>query len=209
MNKLDIRNIAPAEIMEMMTTLAPGVGKALARSEHIKCKMYPYQGALLYWLAQQYNQDGARIVEIGTLHGYSASIMAQAAPRAHITTLNPTKAEVLGARVTLADYRNVTIIDIASWDYYPAAPVNIEMVFVDGDHKRAARDLPWWNVIAFGGLMAFHDYSPVKVPPVAVAVDRLCAQLKKAAPDVVVIDDAGVGMAGIYKDAYIGWPGVR
>jgi len=208
MKKLDIRNVPAAEILEMMLTLAPGAAKALERVKHIKNKLLPYQAAALYVLAQQYDLDGARIMEIGTLQGYSASVMAQAARRAHITTLNPNKDELEVAKRNLAPCRNVTTLAMASWDYYPAAPVNVEMVFVDGDHKRARRDLPWWNLIAFGGLMLFHDYSPVKVPPVYVAVNSLCAQLKKGAPDVVIIDSDGVGMAGVYKDAYVGWPGV-
>ena len=209
MKRIDIRNVAPAEIFEMMVALAPGVGKALSRSKQIEGKLLPYQAAALYWLASQYNLDGSRILEIGTLHGYSASVMAQAVPRAHITTLNPVKAEVVNARTQLAPCRNVTLIDVASWDYYPAAPDNIEMVFVDGDHKRAVRDLPYWNKLAFGGLILFHDYSPKLVPPVYAAVNMLCDQLKKDAPDVVIIDSQGVGMAGVYKDTYIGWPGVR
>jgi len=207
-NKLDLRNLPPSELLQMMHTLAPTAPAAMARSAPIRAQLLPYQAAALYYLAQQYDLDALRIVEIGTLFGYSTSIISQAARRARITTLNPNAGEVAIARRNLAGCHNVTCIEMASWDYYPAAPVNVEMVFVDGDHKRAVRDLPWWNVLAFGGLMLFHDYSAATCGPVVAAVNRLCEQLKKAAPDVVIIDANGIGMAGIYKDAYIGWPGV-
>jgi len=209
MRPLDINNVKPAEILQMILTLCPRAKLALARSEHIPAQLLPYQAALLYWLAEEYNQDGAHIVEIGTFQGYSISIIAQAAPRAHITMLNPSATEIACARENLAAYRNITLIPMASWDYYVAAPQHIEMVFVDGDHKRVARDLVWWNRLTHGGLIAFHDYSPKVCPPVIGAVDRLLVHTKKAGPDVRVIDSDGVGLAGIYADVYRGWPEFR
>ena len=209
MKQLDIRNVAEAEILEMMISLAPNAGPALKRSSPIRRQLKPYQAAALYWMAEEFNLDGSRIMEIGTFLGYGTSIMAQAARRAHITTLNPNPKELETARVNLSKCRNITFIEMASWDYYPAAPCNIEMVFVDGDHKRVNRDLPWWNLLAFGGLMLFHDYSPKLCPPVYGTVNKLCEALHKHTPDVVIIDDNGVGMAGVYKTNYIGWPGVR
>ena len=209
MNQLSIRNVAPAEILEMMLALAPDAEQAMVFASGIKKQILTYQAAALYWLASEYDLDGSRIIDICTYHGYSASILAQAAKRAQITTLNPRTDETLHARANLKLYRNVTFIKMASWDYYPAAPCNLEMVFVDGDHKRTWRDLPWWNLIAFGGLMLFHDYTPGIEGRVVAAVDKLCAALHKDGPDVVIIDSNGVGMAGIYKDQYIGWPGVR
>ena len=209
MNQLSIRNVAPAEILEMMLALEPNAARAMQLSSAIGAQILPYQAAALYWLASDYNLDGSHIVEIGTYHGYSASIIAQAAKRAQVMTLNPNATEMALARNNLAAHINVTAIAMASWDYYPAAPCNLDMVFVDGNHKRAKRDLPWWNLIAFGGLMLFHDYTEVGCMPVVAAVDSLCAMLHKDGPDVVLIDSNGVGMAGVYKDRYIGWPGVR
>jgi predicted O-methyltransferase YrrM len=209
MKQLDIRNVAEAEILEMMLTLAPNAGPAIKRSSVIRKQLKTYQAAALYWMAEEFNLDGSRIMEIGTFLGYSTSVIAQAAPRAHITTMNPKPKEVETARKNLSKCRNVTFVTMASWDYYPAAPCNIEMVFVDGDHKRVRRDLPWWNLLAYGGLMLFHDYTIESCAPVVAAVDQLCASQKKVAPDVVIIDSDGVGMAGVYKTNYTGWPGVR
>jgi predicted O-methyltransferase YrrM len=186
MKQLDIRNVAEAEILEMMLTLAPNAGPAIKRSSVIRKQLKTYQAAALYWMAEEFNLDGSRIMEIGTFLGYSTSIIAQAAPRAHITTMNPKPKEVETARKNLSKCRNVTFVTMASWDYYPAAPCNIEMVFVDGDH-----------------------YTIESCAPVVAAVDQLCASQKKVAPDVVIIDSDGVGMAGIYKTNYTGWPGVR
>lgn len=209
MRPLDINNVKPAEILKTLFALCPQAKMALARSEHIAAQVLPYQAALLYWLAEEYNQDGARILEIGTYQGYSTSILAQAAPRAQITSLNPSGPEMAQARVNLVDYRNITLLPHRSWDFYAAGPERLEMIFVDGYHKQAARDLIWWNRLVHGGLMLWHDSTVAGSGYIVLAIDKLLAHVKKLVPDVRVIDSNGIGMAGIYADVYRGWPELR
>jgi len=187
------------EIMTAILSLDFGAETALEKSKKIRSQLQPYQAAALFILARQYNRKGNRLLDIGTLAGYSASIMAQAAPLAEIITLNPATNEIPGAVANLGGYQNVSIVAEASWDYlenYNGHDFNL--VFVDGDHKRVRLDLPWWGKIKRKGLMLFHDYSPDSCPPVYQAVNEMSAKLKQKL-DVVILDNQKIGLAGFYK----------
>ena len=164
-----------------------------------------YQGMALCALARQYNQEGSNILEIGTAYGHSAFMIANGAPKARIITLNqPDKTwEIDAARRQLMMYKNVTVVGKSSWDYlerYVGPP--LEMIFVDGDHKRIVKDLPWWNWVKVGGLFVHHDYSPAEshrpCPPVYEALNDFGAFLGRE-PDVLIVDNLKVGLAGWYK----------
>ena len=131
--------------------------------------------------------------------------MAEAMPKAHIVTLNqPKPAEFERAVKHLALYRNVSLLQVCSWDYLEALEPGMlfDLVFVDGDHVQIGRDLPWWEHIAPGGLFLFHDYSPEKsgrpCVPVYEGINRWMVE-KDLEPDVLVVDDRQVGMIGFYN----------
>jgi len=142
---------------------------------------------------------GANILEIGTAAGFSASLLAQAAPLATIVTLNPRDWEVATATNYLEPWPNVTAVQAVSWDYLDTynAP-ELDMVFVDGDHNRIFRDMPWFNLLKVGGLMLFHDYSEVSCPSVFKTVRNFMLELKRPL-DVEIIDSNLIGMAGIVR----------
>ncbi|MDZ4768361.1 MAG: TylF/MycF/NovP-related O-methyltransferase [Chloroflexota bacterium] len=169
-----------------------------------------YQAAALYALAKTYN--GKPILEIGTAVGYSAAVIAAAAPSAAIVTLNPNEAEAAIARVNLAPCPNVTVMTIASLDYlgvrHPVSDVpdgapeqDFSFIFVDGDHARVRLDFAYWDRLAPGGMIVFHDYSPAGTwracPPVYEACQDFAAWLGRA--DVLIVDNQGVGMIGWIK----------
>lgn len=174
----------------------PELQRVLGNSMHIKGQVLPHQAAALYAFAKGYN--GGPLLEIGTFVGYTASLMAQAAPLARIITLNPTAHEVKEARVNLEYCPNVEVIQAKSWDYLKGynGPF-LDFIFVDGDHNRIARDLPWWDWVAKGGLMLFHDYSQVQCPPVFEGVNEFFDR----DPDILIKDDDGNGLVGFYKGA--------
>ena len=169
----------------------------------VKREVYTYQAVVLYVLVQDYNRPDAHILEIGTAMGFSCSYLAEGAPLAHIVTLNPKQVEVDTARKNLSPYSNVTLAQELSWDYLAryGGPL-LDMIFVDGDHNAIGHDLPWWNWLAIGGLMMFHDYAPADTirpcPPVYDAVNALANKLCRKL-DVKVIDDDGVGLVGLYR----------
>ena len=200
-----------AEVLaEMLEQRCPGGEAALertrARVKFVKRQVDtytkpPWEGLLLYSLARQYNRPSARILEIGTAWGYSAAILAEAAPQASITTLNPKAKEFPIARRNLADYANVSVVQTTSAEWLKQSAPIYDMIFVDGDHTVAGvrADVPYFGVLRPGGLLLFHDYSPAgakrPTPGVyqvvwerAVALDRV--------PDVLVVDEGLVGMAG-------------
>ena len=162
-----------------------------------------YQAYILYAWTLPYNIEGAMILEIGTLLGFSAAVMAEAAPLAKITTLNPVGREMTEARHNLRAYTNVTVKKAKSWEYLAQDTGWYDVVFIDGDHNRIALDLPWWDRIKANGLMAFHDYSPGNSPrpcqPVFDAVNMMARDMALKEPDTFVIDSDGVGMAGFYR----------
>jgi len=199
----------PDEILGAVEHECPEIGIILERvREHVpqlKREIATYQAAVLYAMARQYDRANASILEIGTAWGYSAAVMAEAAPKAHIVTLNqPKPAEFERAVKHLAPYRNVLPLQVLSWEYLEALEpdVRFDLVFVDGDHVQVKRDLPWWDRLNSGGLFLFHDYSPDgsgrPCQPVYDGVNHWMAE-KNLEPDVLVVDDRQVGIVGFYK----------
>lgn len=189
---------APAsQLQAEIYASTPGARVALYTAQHIRAQLLPWQAAALFKLTLPYDQPGAMILEIGTGAGYSTAIMAQAASGAHIVTLNTNEAERILSLKTLSSWRNVQSIGRSSWDFLAdyAGP-HFDVIFVDGDHKRVARDLPWWDWVAPGGLMLFHDYSERQCPPVYAALNDWGRDF-----DVLLMDSDGIGIAGFYKGA--------
>jgi predicted O-methyltransferase YrrM len=184
----------PKEILD--TILTPETHGALSRSACISGQLREYQAAALFELTKKY--DGQNILEIGTFVGYSASLMTQAAPNSSIITLNSAGHEIPYAKKNLKDYPNINILCKVSWEYLKEynGP-ELGMIFVDGDHKRVALDLAWWDKLQVGGLMLFHDYAPHEIY-VRAAVSCLRENLGRE-PDVLVLDNKDEGLAGYYK----------
>lgn len=198
------------QIMTALTSDCPEAAGALKiarkRVKPGKQEIYPYQAAALYKLANRYDSAKCHILELGTYYGYSAAVMAQAAGRALIETLNPTSWEVDEAKEHLKDFGNVVVRCIHSWDFLAEFhnEWKYDLIFVDGDHKRVRLDLPWWNHLAVGGLFLFHDYTPLgsprHCPPVYEVLNKFRDWLGRDF-DVLVVDNEKVGMAGFYKQA--------
>lgn len=200
---LTVRGLSEQEMLEQQN-LYPGARAALERIRPLHCKgaIKEYQAGWLYVLTRPFNHTGARILEIGTLCGYSAAAMAEAAPLARTLSSNPNKPEVDTASRRLAGYTNVKVLAAYSWDYLALSPSDTwDMIFVDGDHKQVQRDLPWFNRLKIGGLMLFHDYSPREAgnPCIPVYEALEAVRREKRAPDVELVDNNRVGMAGWYR----------
>lgn len=112
----------------------------------------------IFEMVKLYNSPNARILEIGVKVGFTVAIMAMACPNAKVFGVNPSLKEIAIAKKNLAPYKNVELTCAKSWDYLADCPLTFDVVFVDGDHNRIAKDLPWWARIKKGGLMLFHDY---------------------------------------------------
>ncbi len=188
----------PADLLTAYVGLAPDAALAMEHSVGIPRKILDYQAAALFHLANRYNRDGAEILEIGTLAGYSASILAQAAPRSHIVTLNSAEAQIKPARQNLARW-GVNVRLAVSWEELATYEGRkLDMIFVDGDHRQVARDVPWFNWLNKAGLILFHDFTPAGSQPVVDAVNGMARMLNRQ-PDVLVEDTDGIGMAGFYR----------
>lgn len=165
-----------------------------------------FQAAALYLLVR--DEQPKRILEIGTAHGYSAAVMAAAAPDAQIVTLNPDVEEAAVAEANLRALHfggRVGVVRERSQDILSKVGAEMfDVIFVDGDHKAIREDLRWWSHLPDGGWMVFHDFSPVTswraCPPVYVAVNEFGDQLGREA-DWLCVDDAQVGMAGYQRHA--------
>jgi predicted O-methyltransferase YrrM len=172
----------------------------------VKRKLLDYQMLALYGLARPFNRPGARILEIGTGHGGSGYMLAKAAPLARITSLTQ---DVNGAAAAVKLWQergctNIETVFARSWDYLEQETGTFDMIFVDGDHNRIARDLPWFNSLMTGGLYLCHDYSPQDSPrPSAIVyavLDGMAEQLGRPF-DVRLVDDTKTGMVGFYRRA--------
>lgn len=205
------------ELAEKFTALHPELGETLdrvrARVPHLKREIWAYQAMALYHLVKPYNRDGATILEIGTAFGFSAAVMASAAPLAKIITLNPKEGEVDLARKHLASWANVTVVQNYSVPFLEAVmktvsldgspTLTFDVIFVDGDHKRIRLDMPYYNLVRDAGLFLHHDYSPEWSPrpctPVYEELNHFSEHILRRDMDVIIVDDTDVGMAGWYK----------
>jgi predicted O-methyltransferase YrrM len=202
---MQLVNQSPSAIMAAVAEQHPDVRRDLARARGAvpwcKREIATHQAAALYALARGCDRPGAHILEIGTALGYSAAVLALAAPQAAIVTLNPKRKEFVRAEKHLAGFPNVQVLPRKSWDYLGGyAGPHLDLVFVDGDHGLVVRDLPWFDWLVDGGLLLFHDYTPFGTgrrpcAPVYETLRVFGAALGRE-PDVLVIDDAGDGLAG-------------
>lgn len=171
----------------------------------VKRQLLDYQMAALYYLAQQYDRLGGKLLEIGTGQGGSGYMLAKAVPCARVVSLttDPNGAARADSLWALHRLKNIEAVVAASWDYLASQPAETwDFIFVDGDHNRIARDLPWFNRLRPKGLMLFHDYSPAGSPrPSAIchaALDQMAEQLGRPF-DVRIVDDTQTGMVGFYR----------
>jgi len=192
-----------SELIESIVQLSPDAARAYEAVVQIPCKMLRYQAMALFFLARQYNSEGAHILDIGTFKGFSAAILALAAPKAQVLTLNPCEVEVEEARKWLKDFSNIEMQTVASWDLLETyAGPKLDLIWIDGDHKNVARDILWWRQLVSGGLMAFHDYSDLQSPSPSHVYFVLNAHRETCGRefDMLIVDEKGVGMAGWYKE---------
>ena len=205
--KLEVTGLSEEKMLLQGINKQAGVAAALTAAKHIRSGLLDYQKAWLYVVTSWHNLPDANILEIGTLVGHSAAMIAQAAPKARILTLNPVIDEARIARRNLARYNNVRVLDVRSWDYHKTITDPYDLIFVDGDHRHIERDLPWFNRLKVGGLMLFQDYSPADAshacPPVYEALNRMAEKLHGF--DVLIIDDGKTGMAGICRKEGESW----
>jgi predicted O-methyltransferase YrrM len=206
---LDHREIGGAEVIlsggarELHQKIAaqhPGIPKA----PPVRLQLLDYQMAALFALARRYNRAGARILEIGTGQGGSGYMLSRAAPDAQITSLttSPAEQQVAEALWRAQKCGNVTCLVAASWDFLASTTETYDLVFVDGDHNRIVRDLPWFDRVRTGGLFLCHDYSPQdsRSPSRIVyeELNKMAAGLGRDF-DVRIVDEVKIGMAGFYR----------
>ena len=217
MNNLHIIGLPRGEILKELTQQYPQCAKVERQARQFvgprsKREVWMEQGAAIAYLASQYDQQGATILEIGACQGYSAAILALAAPQAEVTTLEPHGGRRTRVRQAIGSL-GVTVRaeeSITFFSYCVEEEKKYDLIFVDGDHKNIALDLPYWNLIKQDGLFLFHDYSPLgskrECRPVFDALNHFKDQLGHPL-DVLVADNSGVGMAGWYRyDLTEVWP---
>ena len=216
MNNLQIIGLSRGEILSKITRAYPEWRRSENRVRRLvgprtKREVQLEQGAAIAYLASQYNNDGARILEIGACQGYTAGILALAAPLAQVTTLEPHAGRAANVRLAVGQL-GVTVLQEKSTDYFnDAAGIRetYDLIFVDGDHAKIAHDLPFWNLLRPDGLFLHHDYSPLgsarECVPVYDALNHFVEHMSHPF-DVLVQDDTLVGMAGWYKLSDETWP---
>lgn len=192
-----------ADLLEALST--PETLMIISRAKEVTGAIWAYQLAALIRLFKPY--DGQELLEIGCFEGRSALAICLACPHSHLTTMSPDPQHVERARRTLSGQR-AEVLRGKSWHMLRDARLSgfaFGAIFIDGDHRQALRDLEWFNRLRPGGLLLFHDYTrqnlaePKRIHPgVCAAVDHLSSVLHRG-PDVTVIDENGVGMAGFYR----------
>lgn len=197
----------PDELLRQMTDQHRELSGLLLKAREIRHNkaIEEYQAAVLFHLAHLYCRKGHKALEIGTARGYSAGLIAQGIVPGTLVTLNPDIAEAMIAGGNLNSFVNVTLLMVRSWDYLGAMQRlnwHFDFIFVDGDHKRVRNDLPFFNQLAVGGMIIFHDYSPDgSARPCQVVYEALNELRDRLGRDfdVLIVDDTDVGMAGFVR----------
>lgn len=184
--------------------------RRVVRHNHNK-EVWPEQAALLGYMAQQYEAKKApTFLEFGTNQGFTAAVLRLACPSAKVTTLEPDRAKRRLARQILAPleqgvrpHSSVAFLEAAK-----EAKLTYDLIFVDGDHKNATLDLPYFNRLKPGGLFIHHDYAPAgssrPCQPVFEALTAFGEKLGRG-PDVLLQDETGTGIAGWYRKPGESW----
>lgn len=203
----------PEDVMGQAVTATPGALEVVERAgtliPWLKRQVWEDQAVSLFALAAMFAampghpaSPAGHVLEIGTAWGFSAAVLALAAPRAQITTLNPKGHEAVRAREHLRAFGGRVIVLETTSDAYFAVYRGdpYRMIFVDGDHRPpyVRQDMRWFNHLANSGLILFHDYSPAdSARPCPAAYETLNAIAAGFRPfDVLVMPDNGVGMCG-------------
>lgn len=187
---------------ETLTAAMANLCKGAPKFPAVKRKVLDYQMLALYYLARAY--DHGRILEIGTGHGGSAYMLAHAAPNATVVSITTNPHEKIDAERywRSVGIKHALVVVEPSWDFLARTEDMFDFVFIDGDHNRIARDLPWFNRLNVGGLMVCHDYSPQDSrTPSGIVFDELNALRDRLGRpfDVSLIDEGKVGMVGFYR----------
>lgn len=185
------------QIWRYLYSLSREAEHAFIKGKKIRAQTRPYQSLLLYILAKQY--DGGTILDLGTYHGHSAFLFAEAAPKAKIITVDINPDHTKKAKDNLKRFNNIFFKTACSWDLAKDWELPLDMIFVDANHSLVKKDLIWFEHLKIGGLLLFHDYTEKGSPKVVKAVDWLAQSLGKE-PEILIIDGKGIGMAGIYKN---------
>ena len=151
----------------------------------------------LFGLVKVFNHKDALLLELGVKCGFTMAVMAMACPLAKIIGVNPSQKEVAQAKRNLAPYKNTKLIQLKSWDYLPECQLKFDVIFVDGDHNRIEKDLPWWAKVKKGGLMLFHDYDYDHSRIVYNQLNEFRKQIGRGFDFQMTVN--GNGMVGWYK----------
>jgi len=134
--------------------------------------------------------DYRRGVEIGVMRAEFSVEILQRVPQCHLTCIDPWSTYDLSHRTVTSQNQNykyaqqrltpyveqgrATILKMTSMDALAEVDDGLDFVFVDGDHTfdHAVMDIICWSrKLKSGGMMAVHDYNPMRHSGVMKAVE--------------------------------------
>ena len=109
--------------------------------------------------------DNPTIVNIGAATGVSTLAFLEERPDCFIFSIDVLPCEEELENVTKGGHKRSRVIRLLgdSTEFGPAFPEQCDLLFIDGDHWGAGKDLKAWvdtSKVKSGGVVALHDWQP-------------------------------------------------
>lgn len=135
------------------------------------------------------------IVELGTFHGLSASIMSLVAKRVISVDVyhSYNGLWIEDVRFELSKYSNIQLVESDANEYAKLIQESPDLVFIDADHNYdsvKSNFENWLPKVKIGGEILFHDYQALHYDTVVKFISELFGRT-----DIVIVDKVGTIIA--------------
>lgn len=147
--------------------------------------------------------DGGLILEIGCLYGGTTQVLAKAAPKARIVSMDDfgwhpegypeNSPELFMSNMESVGVKNVSVIKADSRQAWKDWDRHIDLLWIDGGHSYEFVYSDLWNFGKFAAVIAVHDYKN----PAWLSIEKAIEAFMSKFPDWKI--DTVAGMVAVLR----------